>query len=71
MLRPAIDRALLQLLRNDLADARRAHALFGRDLFIREALAQLGEHPPSPEHHAMRAQPPSPHRRFSLNHAAS
>src|ERR1700722_17580836 len=71
MLGPAIDPALPQLLRNDLPDAGRTHALFGRGLVIGEALAQLGEHAPSPEHHAMRAHPSAPHGRRVFSHPIS
>jgi hypothetical protein len=69
MFGPAVDPTLLQLLGDDLPDARGAHAFVGGDFVISEALAQASEDAPPPEHHAMRAQPPAPSGRlvFSLS----
>jgi hypothetical protein len=71
MLGATVDRPLLKLLRDDLADARRAHALFSRDFVIGEALAQLGEDASPPEHQAMRAHPPAPNGRLVFSHCKS
>jgi hypothetical protein len=65
----AVDRPFLQHVGDDLADAFAAHALFGRDFLVAQALAQAGEDPPPPQHRPMRAQPPAPGGRHLLNHA--
>jgi hypothetical protein len=62
---------LLQLLGDDLPDARAAHAFFGGDFVIGEALTQAGEDAPPPEHHAMRTQPSAPNGRLAFDHPIS
>jgi hypothetical protein len=69
MLGPAVDLAFLQFLGHDLPDARVAQAFLGGDFLVGETLAQPCEDPPSPEDHALSAQPPAPGRRLFFNHA--
>jgi hypothetical protein len=54
---------------DDLPDAGDRQAFLAGDFLIGEALAQPGENAPSPEHHAMRAQPPPPRGRCRFNHS--